>query len=53
MFLRFYEDQEEFAEEFCRAVSTFPVSTAQLQGHFVFYKKDPQSALANVDSLKQ
>lgn len=56
MFLRFYETETELCEAF---ISKFKelgllgkVSTAQLQGLFVFNKKSPQGALDMVETLK-
>lgn len=56
MFLRFYQDEPELCEEF---VSKFTqlgllgkVSTAQLQGLFVFNKNDPHAALEMIETLK-
>ncbi|CAG8510537.1 8122_t:CDS:2 [Acaulospora morrowiae] len=51
MFLRFYEGQTELAEKFVQRVKGKGVSTAQLQGHFVFYKGDPEAALRHSDSV--
>lgn len=53
MFLRFYEGQTELAEDFVQRVKDKGVSTAQLQGHFVFYKNDPEGAVTNTNSLIQ
>ena len=51
MFLRFYEGQHDTAEQFVSVLQDHNVSTAQLQGHFVFYKQDPQAALDNASQL--
>ncbi|KAJ2353040.1 Complex III assembly protein translocase and chaperone [Coemansia erecta] len=52
MFTRFYGAEfSELADSFARALEGRSVSTAQLQGHFVVYKKDPQSAIDNVADL--
>jgi chaperone BCS1 len=51
MFLRFYEQEVELADRFVRALAGHSVSTAQLQGHFLFHKHSAQSALEHVDSL--
>jgi chaperone BCS1 len=51
MFLRFYEGQEELADEFLRRVQGVTLSTAQLQGHFVFYKQDAQAAVQHAVDL--
>jgi chaperone BCS1 len=51
MFLRFYEGQDALADEFVSVLGTTAVSTAQLQGHFLFYKHDANAALENVASL--
>jgi len=54
MFLRFYEGETEKAKEFVKkAVGlNVPISTAQLQGLFVYNKNDPEGALAMADTLK-
>jgi chaperone BCS1 len=51
MFLRFYppsegdaEDVEKLAEVFVDKVKGLEVSTAQLQGHFTFWRDDPKGA---------
>ena len=51
MFLRFYEEEAELAEKFIQSLGETAVSTAQLQGHFVFFKKNPQGAVDNVNWL--
>ncbi|XP_053327102.1 mitochondrial chaperone BCS1 [Spea bombifrons] len=54
MFLRFYPDQTpSSAEEFAKAalLSTDKISAAQVQGHFMMYKTDPEAAIANANSL--
>ncbi len=53
MFLRFYETETSLADRFVVALEGAAVSTAQLQGHFLFYKEDAQKALDNVQSLRQ
>lgn len=50
MFIRFYGD-EKMAEEFTQKLQGSSVSTAQLQGHFVFFKMNPRGALDNTDWL--
>ncbi|KAI8374100.1 BCS1 N terminal-domain-containing protein [Choanephora cucurbitarum] len=50
MFLRFYDD-EELAERFVQKTRGKDISTASLQGHFVYYKDQPQEAVDNVDTL--
>lgn len=52
MFLRFYEGNEDLAMQFVGSL-VVPVSAAQLQGHFVFYKQNPQLALDNVSQLNE
>ncbi|CCH46848.1 Mitochondrial chaperone BCS1 [Wickerhamomyces ciferrii] len=54
MFLRFYENETEKAKQFVeKAVAlNVPVSTAQLQGLFVYNKNDPDGALAMAETLK-
>ncbi|KAF0482762.1 Mitochondrial chaperone BCS1 [Gigaspora margarita] len=51
MFLRFYENETELAERFVEKVKGKGISTAQLQGHFVFWKDDPLGAVQNADSV--
>ncbi|PVH14176.1 uncharacterized protein CXQ87_002301 [Candidozyma duobushaemuli] len=56
MFLRFYEDEKELCEKFVQKFRELElvgkVSTAQLQGLFVYNKKDAQAAYAMIDTLK-
>lgn len=56
MFLRFYENEPELCDEFVAKFEelglTGKVSTAQLQGLFVFNKKDPHNALTMIESLR-
>lgn len=63
MFKRFYssgsEKTEDYSEMFINAVKRSiekgdinqHLSTAQLQGHFVFYKDNPEAAIENVDKI--
>ena len=51
MFLRFYERQYALADQFVDRVRHTPISTAQLQGHFVFHKQDARAALQNAHWL--
>lgn len=53
MFLRFYEDKPDLADQFVRSLEGKSVSTASLQGHFVYFKDKPQQALENVSLLLQ
>ena len=51
MFTRFYPGiSEELANQFCDALLALkvPVSAAQIQGFFMFYKGSPQDAIENV-----
>lgn len=53
MYNKFYEDQskcDEFVDKF-KQLGT-QVSTAQLQGLFVYNKRDPQGAIDMIDTLK-
>ncbi|OBZ88790.1 Mitochondrial chaperone BCS1 [Choanephora cucurbitarum] len=50
MFLRFYDD-EELAKRFVQKTRGKDISTASLQGHFVYYKDQPQEAVDNVGTL--
>jgi chaperone BCS1 len=52
MFMRFYEDRKDFVRPFVEKLQGHFVSTAQLQGHFMFYKKDAEAALQNLGQLK-
>lgn len=55
MFLRFYEGQDELCEKFLdeyHKLDMDSISTAQLQGLFVYNKRDPISAINSVKSLK-
>lgn len=55
MFLRFYENENELCEEFIEKFKTLKVenvSTAQLQGLFVYNKRDPRSAIDMIETLK-
>ncbi|CAN3372566.1 hypothetical protein DIURU_004940 [Diutina rugosa] len=55
MFMRFYEGEEQLCEEFLRKfdeAGVEKVSTAQLQGLFVYNKGNPQGAIDMVDTLK-
>lgn len=56
MFTRFYQDEEKVCDQFAQKFSELgllgKVSTAQLQGLFVFNKNDPRAALAMIDTLK-
>ncbi|KAI5967481.1 BCS1 [Candida margitis] len=55
MFLRFYENEEELCEEFLskyRKLNLHHVSTAQLQGLFVYNKRDPKAAVDMIETLR-
>ncbi|SCU93355.1 LAMI_0E14070g1_1 [Lachancea mirantina] len=53
MFLKFYPGEIEHGEEFCRKAMALgvPISTAQLQGLFVFCKDAPEAAIEMVPTL--
>ncbi|CAG8441676.1 3125_t:CDS:2 [Ambispora leptoticha] len=51
MFLRFYQGEHEWAEQFVDKIKGRGISTAQLQGHFVFYKNDARAAVENAESV--
>lgn len=55
MFLRFYEGKEAECDLFLAKVVELnqPISTAQLQGLFVYNKGNPQGAIDMVERLKQ
>lgn len=55
MFMRFYENEIELCEEFMEKYTSLDmksISTAQLQGLFVYNKRDPKSAIKMIDTLK-
>lgn len=55
MFLRFYENEQELCETFMskfKQLGLEKVSTAQLQGLFVYNKRDPQNAIDMIETLK-
>lgn len=54
MFLKFYPNEKELCNEFVRRAVALdvPISTAQLQGLFVFNKDAPEAALEMVHTLK-
>lgn len=56
MFMRFYENEDtlckQFMEKYRELGLAGKVSTAQLQGLFVYNKQDPTAALAMVETLK-
>ncbi|AET39666.1 bifunctional AAA family ATPase chaperone/translocase BCS1 Ecym_4643 [Eremothecium cymbalariae DBVPG len=54
MFLRFFPDELQLCKKFVEKTSALgiPVSTAQLQGLFVFNKNSPQDAINMLDTLK-
>uniref|UniRef100_A0A8C5PM98 Mitochondrial chaperone BCS1 n=1 Tax=Leptobrachium leishanense TaxID=445787 RepID=A0A8C5PM98_9ANUR len=54
MFLRFYPDQTiAAADEFARAAlsHTDKTSAAQIQGHFMMHKADPEDAIRNIGTV--
>ncbi|EDK40680.2 hypothetical protein PGUG_04778 [Meyerozyma guilliermondii ATCC 6260] len=55
MFLRFYEGEDQLCDEFMEKYNELAlenVSTAQLQGLFVYNKRDPHNAISMIDTLK-
>ncbi|SCV06096.1 LANO_0H22012g1_1 [Lachancea nothofagi CBS 11611] len=54
MFMKFYPGEEKFCQSFVEKATSLDVSisTAQLQGLFVFNKDAPESALKMVETLK-
>lgn len=56
MFSRFYQDEPKLCDQFLQKFKDLgllgKVSTAQLQGLFVFNKKDPHAALSMIETLK-
>ncbi|SCU79867.1 LADA_0B03686g1_1 [Lachancea dasiensis] len=54
MFMKFYPDGDKYCDLFVQRATALNVqiSTAQLQGLFVFNKDDPQAALDMVETLK-
>jgi len=58
MFLRFYpqaSNRPELSEEFSKSATALDInlSAAQVQGYFMFFKHDPDSAVKNVEWFKQ
>ncbi|ORX93261.1 hypothetical protein K493DRAFT_223675 [Basidiobolus meristosporus CBS 931.73] len=53
LFLRFYEGKYDLADQFVEALKGKAISTAQLQGHFVYYRNNPTGAVENVPMLEQ
>jgi mitochondrial chaperone BCS1 len=51
MFLRFYEGRTDLAELFVKKLRGKQVSTAALQGHFVYWKDKPKEAVENTHTL--
>lgn len=54
MFLRFYENENDLCDKFMaryRELGLRDVSTAQLQGLFVYNKRDPQGAINMIETL--
>lgn len=55
MFLRFYEDEFDLCDQFLenyRQLDMKNISTAQLQGLFVYNKRNPLNAIKMIDTLK-
>lgn len=54
MFMKFYDNEPEKCEEFVTKFKQLgtSVSTAQLQGLFVYNKRDPQGAIDMINTLK-
>ncbi|KAH3900257.1 probable Mitochondrial chaperone BCS1 [Saccharomycodes ludwigii] len=54
MFLKFYPGENELCEKFVKKATDLdvPISTAQLQGLFVFNKNSPENSLNMVETLK-
>ncbi|EER08415.1 mitochondroal chaperone, putative [Perkinsus marinus ATCC 50983] len=53
MFMRFYPDSTEWAEEFARKLEGTPLSLADIQGYFLFFKNDPEGCLENVGEFAE
>ncbi|CAO3643918.1 unnamed protein product [Cunninghamella blakesleeana] len=51
MFSRFYQDKPELVDDFLEKVKGKSLSTAGLQGHFVYFKDQPEDAIKHVDLL--
>lgn len=51
MFSRFYQDKPELVNAFLEKVKGKSLSTAGLQGHFVYFKDQPEEAIKHVDLL--
>jgi len=48
MFVRFFPEKEDMAEQFATICDGEGLSMAELQGFFMFFKSNPEGALANV-----
>ncbi len=51
MFLRFFPQQEQLANLFAERVPEDTVSMAQLQGYFMMFRDQPQSAMDHLSTL--
>ncbi|ORX44269.1 hypothetical protein DM01DRAFT_1411362 [Hesseltinella vesiculosa] len=51
MFLRFFEDRSDLLDTFVAKLRGHPISTASLQGHFVYFKDQPNKAVEHADML--
>ena len=50
MFLKFYPDEENDAEEFSNSVALENYTPAELQHHFIYHRKNHSSEAKKIDS---
>ena len=53
MYLRFFPDENERAEKFAEILERTPMSMAEVQGFFMFFKNDPVGCLEAASELRQ
>jgi chaperone BCS1 len=51
MYLRFFPDESQKAEEFAEILRETPMSMAEVQGFFMFFKNDPEGCLEAAKEL--
>jgi chaperone BCS1 len=53
MFTRFFPDENEKAEQFAQILQHTPMSMAEVQGFFMFFKNDPEGCLEAAKELAE
>ena len=51
MYVRFFPDQTEKAKKFSEVLANTPMSMAEVQGFFMFFKNDPDGCLSAAEEL--